>query len=77
MDTTALALPSTDEIVRQLLGFLPALVVGMLLLIGVVLLRRLAASTIEDTARRYRIRKAITYGGVILVLILLLLSASS
>jgi small-conductance mechanosensitive channel len=73
----ALALPGTDEIAREALAFAPAAVLALLLFIGVILLRRLAASTIEDASRRYRARKLITYFGAFLVAILLLSAASS
>jgi small-conductance mechanosensitive channel len=74
---SGLALPSTDELVRTSLEFLPAAVLALLLLAGVIGLRRLAMSAIDDTTRRYRVRKLITYFGVFLVAILLLSAASN
>jgi small-conductance mechanosensitive channel len=76
MDTD-LTLPSAGELARQALAFAPAAVLALLLLLGIFLLRRLATSTIDDNARRYRVRKLITYFGVFLVAILLLSAASS
>ena len=58
-------------------SYLPIAVAIALLVLGIVMLRSLAVRSIADSAMRYRVRKAIGYGGAIVVAVLLLSTFSS
>lgn len=47
-----------------------------LLVLGIAILRRLVTSTIHDSALRYRIRKVVTYCGMVMIAVLLLIAVS-
>lgn len=54
----------------------PLLLLAAILLVGVLILRQIVMRTIHDTTRRYKLRKIVTYGGMLLVIILLVVAVS-
>lgn len=71
------SLPTTQILAEGLLAYLPLALLAAILLLGILGLRLLVNRTIEDSARRYKLRKLVTYGGMLLVLVLVLASMSS
>jgi len=59
------------------LPYLPLALIAALLVAGIVGRRMLVTRTIDDSTRRYRARKFVTYGGVLIVLIIVLASMST
>lgn len=54
----------------------PALIMIAILLIVIPILRRFVMTSIDDSEVRYRVRKIVTYGGMVLILFFLLIAIS-
>jgi len=63
--------------VQQILAYAPVALLVLLLILGIQGLRSLVTRSVSEKHQRYRIRKVITYGGALLVLVLLFSTISS
>jgi len=71
----ASSLPGVE--LQQLLSFVPVALLAVLLILAILGLRSLVTRSVGEKQMRYRIRKIVTYGGSLLVLLLLFSAVSS
>jgi len=70
-------LPLRDIEMQQILAYAPVAVLAVLLILAIYGLRSLVTRSVSEKRQRYRIRKAVTYTGAVLVILLLFSAASS